>query len=168
MVKEDEKASKKRKSTLEPKVVVSKKRKAETPEPKTTEATEETPSTPPTAEITEILKVMTESLPIKLQSPPRLELTRLLQKKDQPEAVNEKTEGQKKRRIVTVMQAIERTPLLASTSKITPIARTEAIAEADTSVEATTAAEAANLESTLLEINKIILDMAAEETAAAA
>jgi hypothetical protein len=53
-VKEDEKASKKRKSTPEPKVAVSKKRKAETPQPKTTEATEETPSTPPAVEIAEI------------------------------------------------------------------------------------------------------------------
>jgi hypothetical protein len=78
MVKEDEKASKKRKSTPEPKAAVSKKRKAETPEPKLTEATKETPSTPPAAEIAEILKVMTESLPIKLLSPLGPELTKLL------------------------------------------------------------------------------------------
>jgi hypothetical protein len=95
MVKEDEKASKKRKSTPEPKVAVSKKRKAETLEPKTTDAIEETPSTPPAAEIAEILKVMTESLTIKLLSPLRPELTQLLQKKDQLSAVKEKTEGQK-------------------------------------------------------------------------
>jgi hypothetical protein len=63
---------------------------------KVTEATEETPSTPPTAEIAEILKVMTESLPIKLLSPLGPEPTKLLQKKDQPLAVKEKTEGQKK------------------------------------------------------------------------
>jgi hypothetical protein len=44
MVKEDEKTSKKRKSTPEPKAAASKKRKAESPEPKITEATEETPS----------------------------------------------------------------------------------------------------------------------------
>jgi hypothetical protein len=69
MVKEDEKVLKKRKSTLEPKVAVLKKRKAATPEPKVTEVEEETPSTPPTAEVAEILKVMTESLPIKLLSP---------------------------------------------------------------------------------------------------
>jgi hypothetical protein len=75
MVKEDEKASKKTKTSPEPKVAVSKKRKAETPEPK---ITEETPSTPPTAEIAEILKVMTESLPIKLLSPLRPELIQLL------------------------------------------------------------------------------------------
>jgi hypothetical protein len=96
MVKEDEKISKKRKSTPEPKAAVSKKRKAETPEPKITEATEETPSTPPATEIAEILKVMTKSLPIKLLSPLGPELTKLLQKKDQPSAVKVKTEGQKK------------------------------------------------------------------------
>jgi hypothetical protein len=78
MVKEDEKASKKRKSPLELKAAASKKRKAESPKPKITEATEETPSTPPTAKIIEILKVMTESLPVKLLSPLGPELTKLL------------------------------------------------------------------------------------------
>jgi hypothetical protein len=60
------------------------------------------------------------------------------------------------------MQAIERTPPLASAFKITPIASDEAIAEADTS------AEAANLESILYGIDKMLSDMAVEETAAAA
>jgi hypothetical protein len=69
MVKEDEKASKMRKSTPEPKAAVSKKRKAETLEPKITEAPEETPLTPPAAEIADSLKVLTESLPITLLSP---------------------------------------------------------------------------------------------------
>jgi hypothetical protein len=78
MVKEDEKISKKTKSTLDPKAAVSKKRKAEDPEPKITEATEETPSTPEAADIAEILKVMTESLPIKLLSPLGRELAKLL------------------------------------------------------------------------------------------
>jgi hypothetical protein len=49
MVKEDEKASKKRKSTPEPKAAASKKRKAKSLEPKIPEATEETPSMPPAA-----------------------------------------------------------------------------------------------------------------------
>jgi hypothetical protein len=95
MVKEDEKASKKRKSTPEPKATVSKKRKDETPEPKMVEATEETPLMPPATEIAEILKVMTESLPIKLLSPLGPELTKLLQKKDEPSATNEKADGHK-------------------------------------------------------------------------
>jgi hypothetical protein len=67
MVKEDENFLKKRKSSPEPKAAVLKKRKATTPEPKVTEVEEETPSTPTAAEVEEILKVMTKSIPIKLQ-----------------------------------------------------------------------------------------------------
>jgi hypothetical protein len=78
MVKEDEKVLKKRKSSPEPKVTALKKRKAATPEPNVTEMEEETPSTPPAAEVEEILKVVTESLPIKLLSPLGPELTKLL------------------------------------------------------------------------------------------
>jgi hypothetical protein len=66
------------------------------------------------------------------------------------------------------MQAIEQTPPLTSASKIAPIASVEATVEADTSAEAATADEAANLKSTLSGIDKILSDMAAEETAAAA
>jgi hypothetical protein len=86
MVKEDEKILKKRKSTPESKVAALKKRKYATPEPKVTEVEEETPSTPPAAEVAEVLKVTTESLPIKLLSPLGPELTKLLQKKDEPSA----------------------------------------------------------------------------------
>ena len=93
IVKVDEKASKKRKTTPEPKAAAVKKRKAETPELKITEAAEETPSMPPAAEIAEILKVMTESLPIKLLSPLGPELTKLLQKKDEPSATKKKVDG---------------------------------------------------------------------------
>jgi hypothetical protein len=85
-----------RENPLLSRTVVSKKRKAEPPEPKITEAAEETPSTPPAAEIAEILKVMTESLPIKLLSPLGPELTKLLQKKGDPPATKEKADGQKK------------------------------------------------------------------------
>jgi hypothetical protein len=60
------------------------------------------------------------------------------------------------------MQAIERTPPLASASKIVPVASVEATAEAET------AAEAANLASTLSGIDKLLSDMAVEETAATA
>jgi hypothetical protein len=109
MVKEDEEALKKRKSSPEPKMAASKKRKATTPEPKAAEIEEETPSTPSAAEVKEILKAMTESLPIKLLCPLGPQLTKLLQKKDEPSAVK-KAVGPKKRRIVTVMQAIEETP----------------------------------------------------------
>jgi hypothetical protein len=57
---------------------------------------------------------------------------------------------------------------LAPASKIAPIASAEATTEVDTSAEAAAAAEAVNLESTLSGINKLLLDMAEEETAAAA
>jgi hypothetical protein len=140
-------------------VATSKKRKAATLEPKVAEIEEEAPSTPSTAEVEGILKVMTESLPIKLLSPLGSHLTKLLQKKDEPSATK-KAVGPKKRRIVIVMQAIEETPPPASASKLTPAA------EANTSAEAM-ATEATNLESTLYVIDKVLLDMVAEETAAA-
>jgi hypothetical protein len=58
------------------------------------------------------------------------------------------------------MQAIEKTLPLATASKMTPAG------EADTSAKAG-ATETTNLESTLSAIDKVLLDMAAEETAAA-
>jgi hypothetical protein len=128
LVKEDEKISKKTKYVPEPKAVVSKKRKPErkpeVPEPKVAEVREETPTTS-AAEVAEILKVMTESLPIQLLSPLRSELTKLLQKKDQPSAIKEKTGGQKRRMIVNVIHAIERTPPPASAFRMMHVASTE-------------------------------------------
>jgi hypothetical protein len=165
MVKEDEKVLKKRKSSPEPKVTTSKKRKTATPEPKMTEIEEGAPSTPSATEVEEILKVMTEPLPIKLLSPLGPQLTKLLQKKDEASATK-KAAGPKKRRIITVMQAIEETPPPASASKITPAAKVAAATEA-TPAKATTA-EATNLESTLSDIDRILSDMATEEVAAAA
>jgi hypothetical protein len=117
------------------------------------EIEEETPSTPSAVKIEEILKVMTESLPIKLLSPLGPHLMKLLQKKDEPSATK-KAVGPKKRRIVTVMQAIEKTSSAALASKMTPAAEAGA-------------AKATNLESTLSVIDKVLLDMAAEETVAA-
>jgi hypothetical protein len=159
LVKEDENISKKAKSAPEPKAAICKKRKLDmTPsaESKVVEAREEAHSTPSATEVAEILKVMTDSLPIKLLSPLGPELTKLLQKKDQPSVAKEKAEGQKKRRIVNVMQAIERTPPLASASGVVPTA----------SAEAETTAEAAKLVSTMSGIDKLISDMVAEETVA--
>jgi hypothetical protein len=160
MVKEDEKTLKKRKSSPEPKVATSKKRKTATLEPKMAEIEEGAPSTPSATEVEEILKVMTESLPIKLLSPLGPQLTKLLQKKDEPSAAK-KAVGPKKRRIVTVMQAIEEMPPPTSVSKITPAAEFAASTEAAT-------AEATNPESTLSDIDKVLLDLAVEETAASA
>jgi hypothetical protein len=65
-----------------------------------------------------------------------------------------KVVGPKKRRIVTIMQAIEETPSSASASKMTPAAEARAT-------------EATNLESTLSVIDLVLLDMSAEETVAA-
>jgi hypothetical protein len=167
MVKEDEETLKKRKSSPEPKVAASKKRKVATPKPKTTEIGEGTPSTPSAADVEEILKVMTESLPIKL-SPLGPHLTKLLQKKDDPSAAK-KSVGPKRRRIITIIEAIEEMPLTASASKITLAAEvataTEAAPTEAMTVEAATA-EATNLESTFSDIDKMLLNMATEEAAA--
>jgi hypothetical protein len=76
MVKEDEEILKKRKLSPDPKAVAPKKRKATALKQKATDMEEETPSTPSATAVEEILKVMTESLPIKL-SPLRPHLTKL-------------------------------------------------------------------------------------------
>jgi hypothetical protein len=110
---------------------------------------------------------MTESLPIKLLSPLGPHLTKLFQKKQEPSATK-KAYGLKKRRIGSVMQAIEKTPPSVSVSKIAPTASTEATTEAKTYAEAAVATEATNLEATLSEIDKLLLDMATEETVATA
>jgi hypothetical protein len=163
MVKEDEEILKKRKYSPEPKVAALEKRKAAAPKSKTIEIEEETPSTPSAADIEEILKVMTESLPIKL-SPLGPHLTKLLQKKE-PSAAK-KSAGPKRRRIITVIEAIEETPPPAVASKITPAAEVVTATEAATAEAAT--AEDTNLESTFSDIDKMLLNMAAEEAAAAA
>jgi hypothetical protein len=163
MIKEDEKASKKRKTTPEPKVAALKKRKAATPELKTTEPTEEIPSTPSAVNVEEILKVMTETLPTKL-SPLGPHLTKLFQKGKEPLITN-KAAGPKKRRIITVTEAIQGTPLLASASKTPAIE--EATAVEGALAEAATA-EDATLESTLSDIDRVLQDIAAEEAATAA
>jgi hypothetical protein len=95
MVRKDEKSLKKKKTSPEPKVATSKWRRTKTPEPKMAEIEEGAPSTPSAAEVEEILKVITESLPVKLLSPLGLELTKHLQKKDTP-LVAKKVVGPKK------------------------------------------------------------------------
>jgi hypothetical protein len=142
-------------------VAVSKKRKATAPKPKA-DLEEEIPSTPSATDTEEILKVMTESLPNKLSSlGPKL--MKLLQNKKEP-SVSEKPAEPKKRRIITVIEAIEETPPSASAPKIA--AAEAAPTEASTSKAAV--AEATNLENTLSEIDEMILNMAEEETTAAA
>jgi hypothetical protein len=82
-VKHDEEKLKKRKLRPEPKTDASKKRKAATPKHKATDIEEETAATPSATDVEEILKVMTESLPIKL-SPLQPHLTKLFQKEKEP------------------------------------------------------------------------------------
>jgi hypothetical protein len=147
---------KKAKTALELKATSSKKRRLDTTpsaEPKVDEI-EQAPSTPSAAKVAEILKVMTDSLPIKLLSPLGPELTKFLQKKEQPSTIKEKVEGQKKQRIVNVMQAIERTPPSASTTKIVDAA----------GVETDAATEAEKLATTMSGIDKLISDMVVVET----
>jgi hypothetical protein len=169
MVKEDEENLKKRKLSPEPKVVAPKKKKAMAPKQKATDMEEETPSTPSAANMEEILKVMTESLPIKL-SPLGPHLTKLLQKKKKEPSSTKKSAGPKKRRIITVTEAIEETPPPVSASKTPVVESATAIEAAPTEVAAVEAAtvEDANLESTLSNIDRILLDMAAEEAATTA
>jgi hypothetical protein len=64
--------------------------------------------------VEEILKVMAESLPLKL-SPLEPQLMKLLLKKEEPAAI--KKPAEKRRRIITVIDAIEETPSSASASK---------------------------------------------------
>jgi hypothetical protein len=159
---------KKRKLSPEPKIAASKKRKAAALKPKTTDIEDEARSTPPAADVEEILKVMTESLPVKL-SPPGPHLTKLFQKEKEP-SVAKKPDEPKKRRIIHVVEVIEQTSPLASTSK-TPATESTAAAEAAPteaeSAEAETA-EDVNLKATLSEIDSMLLDAAAKEAAAAA
>jgi hypothetical protein len=105
---------------------------------------------------------MTESLPNKL-SPLGPKLMKLLQKKKEP-SVAEKPAELKKRRIITVIEAIEETPPSASALKT---AAAEA-APAEASTFEAAAAKATNLENTLSDIDEMILNMAEEETATAA
>jgi hypothetical protein len=164
--KDDEDQSKKKKQESEAKAVASKKRKASTPKQKSVDEEEKTSATSSAAEIEEILKVMTETLPVKL-SPLGLHLTKLFHKEKEP--TKTKAPRPKRQRIVTVTEVIEATPPRASAPKVPAIestTATEAAPSEATDVEATRA-EDINLESMALDIDKILLDMAAEEAAGA-
>ena len=111
---------------------------------------------------------MTESLPIKL-SPLGPHLTKLFQKEKEP-SITKKAAGPKKRRIITVTEVIEGTPPSASASKAPAVESTTATEVAPTKATAAEAATAedVHLESTLSNIDKMLLDMAIEEATAAA
>jgi hypothetical protein len=82
-MKDDEEQLKKKKLKPEPKTDASKKRKATAPKQKAIDDEEETAATPSATDVEEILKVMTESLPVKL-SPLWPHLTKLFQKEKEP------------------------------------------------------------------------------------
>jgi hypothetical protein len=118
--------------------------------------------------VEEILKVMTEALPIKL-SPLAPEQTKFFQKEKEHSAT-ESPAKPKKRRIIQVADVIHQTPPPTSASKI-PFIESAGTAEtvatgAATEVEATGAetetAEDPNLETTLGDIDNILLKMSEE------
>jgi septal ring-binding cell division protein DamX len=125
--------------------------------------------TPSATEVEEILKVMTESLPVKL-SPLGLHLTKLFQKEKEP--AKTKASRPKRQRIITVTEVIKATPPGASAPKVpaiesmttTEVVPLEAAAE-EARAEAVRS-EDINLESMVADIDKILLNMAAEEAAA--
>jgi hypothetical protein len=101
---------------------------------------------------------MTESLPVKL-SPLGPHLTKLFQKEKEP-AKTKKAAKPKKQRIITVTKVIEGTPPQASAPKAPGVESTTATEAAPSEA---TAAEDIHLESTIAYIDKILLNMAAEE-----
>jgi hypothetical protein len=184
LAKKDKEISEKRRLSPEPKIAAAKKRKVASPKPTTSAQEEEAPATPSAAEVEEILKVMTEPLPIKL-SPLAPELTKFFQKEKEPSAT-ESPAKLKKRRIIQVADVIHQTPPSTSASKIpfiesnvtaetiatgaetTGAEATEAGTEAEGTGAETETAEDPNLETTLGDIDNILLKMAEEEATAAA
>jgi hypothetical protein len=81
-----------------------------------------------------------------------LELTKILQRKETPSATEEKIEGQKKRKIVNIMQAIEQNPPSASVAK----------AAIPTDAEDAGKVEAEELAATMLEVDRLLSDMVAD------
>jgi hypothetical protein len=169
----------------EPKVATVRKRKSASPKPETLVREEGTPATPSVVEVEEIMKVMTESLPIRL-SPLALELTKFFQN-DKAASADEGPALPKKRRIIQIADVIHGTasPTPASRIAIDQTAETaEAKGAAAEAIRAeifeaeTGAAEAAgaeigatedpNLEETLEVIDNILLKMTEEESVVAA
>jgi hypothetical protein len=168
--KDDKDKSKKKKQESEAKTVASTKRKALTPKQKSIDEKEKTSTTSSATEIEEILKVMTETLPVKL-IPLGLHLTKLFQKEKEP--IKAKAPRPKRQRIVTVIEVIEATPPRVSAPKVPAIeimTSTEAVPSEAAAEEARAEyakSEDNNLESIAVDIDKMLLNMVAEEAAAA-
>jgi hypothetical protein len=169
------------KPSPEPKIAAPRKRKVASPKPaspkpKTSAREEEAPATPSATEVEEILKVMTEHLPVKL-SPLAPELTKFFQK-DKEASAAESPAKPKKRRIIQVADVIHQTPPPISASKIVIAETTGAETARAEATGATTEAEATgaetgttkdpNLETTLDDIDNILLRMDEEEAAVVA
>jgi hypothetical protein len=159
--KNDEEQPKKKKLESEPKTSVSKKRKASTPKQKAIDEEERTPATPSATEVEEILNVMNESLPVKL-TPLGPHLTKLFQKEKEPAKM--KAARPKRQRIITVTEVIEGTPPAPKAPAIESTTATETAPSEAAAEEAR--AEDINLESMVADIDKILLNMVAEEAAA--
>jgi hypothetical protein len=141
--KDDEEQLKKKKPKPEPKTDALKKRKATAPKQKAIDEEEETVATPSTTDVEEILKVMTESLPVKL-SPLGPHPTKLFQKEKEP-AKTKKAARPKKQRIITVTEVIEGTPPQASAPKAPAVESTIATKAAPSEATATEAATAEDI-----------------------
>jgi hypothetical protein len=150
-----------------PKKKIPKKRKASSPKRKISDE-EKSPASPSATDVEAILKVMTESLPAKL-SPLGPRLTKFFQKDKEPEK-SKKTIKAKKQRIITVTEVIDKTPPRAAAQKTPASAEGTDVEITPSEVAAAEAASAEdlNLESTIENIDKILLDMAAEEATTAA
>jgi hypothetical protein len=162
--KDDEEQLKKKKLKPKPKTDASKKRKATAPKQKAIDEEEEPAATPSATDMEEILKVMTESLPVKV-SPLGPHRTKLFQKEKEPAKTN-KAARPKKQRIITVTEVIEGTPPQASAPKAPAVESTTATKAIPSEATAATT-EDIHLESKIADIDKILLNMAAEEAAAA-
>jgi hypothetical protein len=168
--KDNEDQSKNKKQESEAKEIASKKRRASTPKQKSIDEKEKTSATSSVTKIEEILKVMTETLPVKL-SPLGLHLTKLFHKGKEP--TKTKAPRPKRQRIVTVTEVIDATPPRASAPKVPAIERTTATegvplkAAAEEARAEDAKSEDINLENIAADIDKMLLNMAAEEVAAA-
>jgi hypothetical protein len=120
------------------------------------------PSSPSSVDVSEIMKVMIEPIPFAMLSPLGSNITSLLQSKETASATQGNARGQKKWRMMNVMQTIEQTPPFppASAEKtIVPVEAAEAKAK-----EATP--EIDNLATTTSEIDILISDVVPEKNVA--
>jgi hypothetical protein len=148
---------------------IPKKRKVSSPKRKVSDE-EETPASRSATNVEEILKVMTESLPVKL-SPLGPRLTKFFQKEKEPEKTKETTKT-KRQRIIAVTEVIDKTPPRASARKVPAVEEITNIEVAPSEIAATeaTSTEDLNLETTIEHIDKILIEevtTAGEETMAA-